>query len=137
MPNALNLWLMIGRCDGWMGPAAKALADHHAFHEDAKPGDPAGQLGIMRFSSSNQGWTRILRGGYLHISDGERRAATLHSPKSLQRHQPEIGLSAASRVIHLEAVEREARRADDIPGRAIDLLHLFRFPIDDEELLPP
>ncbi len=28
--------------------------DHHAFHEDAKPGDLTGQLGTRRFNSSNQ-----------------------------------------------------------------------------------
>ena len=41
---------MIGRCDGWMGLMRRPLAlqfadDHHAFHEDAKPGDLTGQLG--------------------------------------------------------------------------------------------
>ena len=29
-----------------------AADDHHAFHEDAKPGDLAGQLGTRRFNSS-------------------------------------------------------------------------------------
>ena len=53
-------------------------------------------------------------------------------PKSLQRHQPEIGLTARPRVIYLAAVGSEARRAKDIRGRAIDLPHLFRFPINDE-----
>ncbi len=28
--------------------------DHHAFHEDAKPGDLNGQLGTRRFSSSKK-----------------------------------------------------------------------------------
>jgi hypothetical protein len=28
-------------------------ADHHAFDEDAKPGDLTGQLGTRRFNSSN------------------------------------------------------------------------------------
>ncbi len=28
--------------------------DHHAFHEDAKPGDLMGQLGTRRFSSSEK-----------------------------------------------------------------------------------
>ncbi len=32
--------------------------DHHAFHEDAKPGDLAGQLPIRWRSSSNQLVTR-------------------------------------------------------------------------------
>ena len=28
--------------------------DHHAFHEDAKPGDLTGQFGTRRFSSSKK-----------------------------------------------------------------------------------
>ena len=39
---------MIGRCDGWTGPplVLHFADDHHAFHEDAKPGDLTRQLGI-------------------------------------------------------------------------------------------
>ncbi len=33
--------------------------DHHAFHEDAKPGDLTGQFGTLRFSSSVQLSTTI------------------------------------------------------------------------------
>ncbi len=33
--------------------------DHHAFHEDAKPGDLAGQLGTCSSNSSNQFVTRM------------------------------------------------------------------------------
>ena len=32
----------------------RSVDDHHAFHEDAKPGDLTGQLGTRRFNSSNQ-----------------------------------------------------------------------------------
>ncbi len=35
------------------------ILDHHAFHEDAKPGDLSLQLGTRRFNSSNQFWTRM------------------------------------------------------------------------------
>ena len=35
--------------------------DHHAFHEDAKPGDRAGQLGTRALSSSNQLVTMKMR----------------------------------------------------------------------------
>ncbi len=47
---------MIGRCDGWMGLTRSALVlqfadDHHAFHEDAKPGDLSLQLDTRPFNS--------------------------------------------------------------------------------------
>ena len=31
--------------------------DHHAFHEDAKPGDLTGQCGTRSFNSSKKFWT--------------------------------------------------------------------------------
>ena len=40
-------------CTGRLG----AGCDHHAFHEDAKPGDLSLQLGTRRFSSSKKLWT--------------------------------------------------------------------------------
>ena len=44
----------------WLdGTAAKALADHHAFHEDAKPGDLAAQFGTRSFNSSKKFWTMM------------------------------------------------------------------------------
>jgi len=40
------------------GINAKALVDHHAFHEDAKPGDLTGQSGTRAFNSSKKFTTR-------------------------------------------------------------------------------
>ena len=56
---------MLGRCDGWMGlPLVLQFThDHHAFHEDAKPGDLSLQLPIRWRSSSNQFTTRRNRSG--------------------------------------------------------------------------
>ena len=54
----------IGGAVRWLdGPTANALVlhsadDHYAFHEDAKPGDGAGQFPIRWRSSSNQLVTR-------------------------------------------------------------------------------
>jgi len=33
--------------------------DHHAFHEDAKPGDLPGQFPTRSFNSSKKFWTRM------------------------------------------------------------------------------
>ncbi len=59
-----KLRLMIGRCDCWMGlPLLLHSADdHHAFHEDAKPGDLTGQLGTRWRSSSSQFTTTWMTG---------------------------------------------------------------------------
>ncbi len=46
--------------------------DHHAFHEDAKPGDLAGQFGTRSLSSSNQFTTSITSGGALSVSSSSR-----------------------------------------------------------------
>ncbi len=35
-------------------PAQPTADDHHAFHEDAKPGDLAGQLGTRSFNTSKK-----------------------------------------------------------------------------------
>ena len=45
---------------GWRRALVPQLADdHHAFHEDAKPGDLTGQLGTRSFSSSKKFRTRM------------------------------------------------------------------------------
>ena len=55
----MKLWAMVGHIHGWMGlmlgPLIFQVADdHHAFHEDAKPGDLSFQLSTRSRSSSNQ-----------------------------------------------------------------------------------
>ncbi len=42
--------------------------DHHAFHEDAKPGDPTGQFGTRSFHSSKKFRTRTNLFGLLLLA---------------------------------------------------------------------
>ncbi len=80
--HAAKLRAMIGRCDGWMGLITRPLVlqfadDHHASHEDAKPGDLSLQLPSRSRSSVNQFSTRMNR------SDSE----TLDASRSSQIHE--------------------------------------------------
>ena len=52
-----------------LGPLVLQFADHHhAFHEDAKPGDLSLQLGARRFNSSKKLVTRMSSAAAVSVS---------------------------------------------------------------------
>ena len=73
---------------GWdycEGPLVLQFSDdHHAFHEDAKPGDRAGQLGTRALSSSNQLVTMKMRSSTPDLP----RSLSPASPRRTMPSQP-------------------------------------------------
>ena len=69
----------VGRASG-----LERAYDHHAFHEDAEPGDWGHQLGTRRFSSSKKFWTSTNpRGASSSVLLAYGRAIRNRSPSSL------------------------------------------------------
>ncbi len=77
-------------------PLAPQFADdHHAFHEDAKPGDLTGQIGTRRSNSSKQLVTRINRESSVSADPGDHHEALVVARYiiSAPRHVDVVGAS--------------------------------------------
>ena len=88
--------------------------DHHAFHEDAKPGDLAGQFGTRRFSTSKKLMTRMSGNYTTAIKDSGQLTTTCDKTTENRGRMP-VGPEGRTFVIKMPMILSTGSIRNSVP----------------------